>query len=215
MGDKEKSLDVLRAYVKDYPGNDEVTATLARVLKRTDNLAESKELYTGLLKKDGSNHDWHAELADICYQLGELDEALLHLEFLYKENEENVAANLGFLKIHIARHEIEKATPYVQFLRENHPDIYDFNIYAGLYCIEKQDREEGVVYFQKAIELDASKALPYYHVGLLQVQKGEFASACDNWKKALLLSPEEVLAKKIKHCLKITVELSEFLSKET
>jgi hypothetical protein len=71
-----------------------------------------------------------------------------------------------------------------------------------------------VKHFDKAIEIDASQPLPYYHRGLLNVQGGAFEAACENWKKALLLSPPEDLAQKIRHCLNLTIELSEILEKE-
>ncbi len=104
--------------------------------------------------------------------------------------------------------------PYLDFFNVKYPDNYDFNILSGIYYLEKNDHENADKYFNKAIELDSSKPLPYYQIGLIQVQKGDFGSACDNWKKALLLSPGEELIKKIRHCLKITVELTEFLKKE-
>ena len=53
-----------------------------------------------------------------------------------------------------------------------------------------------------------------YHRGLLSVQRGAFGSAVENWKKALLLSPPEDLANRIKHCLNLTIELSEILERE-
>ena len=118
------------------------------------------------------------------------------------------------MRIYLASKELAKAAPYVQFLRDTHPNLYDVNLYAGLYYLESNEREQAKQHLYKAIEIDSSQALPYYHLGSLLVQEGDFESACDNWKKALLLSPEEELANKIRHCLKITVELSEFIRKE-
>jgi tetratricopeptide (TPR) repeat protein len=124
-----------------------------------------------------------------------------------------VAANLGLLKIHIRQKTYTEAVKYLNMLEKEHPDIHEFNVSAGIYWFENGDRQKAEKYFQKAIELDPSKPLAYYEMGLLLVQKGNFDEACDNWKKALLMSPEEDLAEKISHCLKITMEMLEFLKK--
>jgi len=213
-GNAEDALNFLRNYTKRYPKDHEVRGTLARILQKSGDLYEAKEIFQELVKIDSKNIEWLSSLADIFYEMNELDEALSVYRRIYEMNSSNVAANLGFLKIYTKKKDFDKVIPYFDFLNENHPDIYEFNVLAGIYHSEKNDRTKSGEYFQKAIELDASKAFPYYHLGLVQVQKGDFESACDNWKKALLLSPEKELAKKIKHCLKITVELSEFLQKE-
>ncbi len=213
-GNAEDALSFLRNYTKNHPQDYEVMVKLGKILQKLGNLHEAKEIFRRLTKIDSKNVEWLSDLASIYCEMNELDEAISVYGKMYEMSKTNVAANLGFLKVYTKKRDFDKVKPYLDFLNEEHPDIYDFNVLAGIYYLEKNDRTKSGQYFQKAIELDASKALPYYHLGLIQVQKGDFENACDNWKKALLLSPDKELTKKIKHCLKITVELSEFLRNE-
>jgi tetratricopeptide (TPR) repeat protein len=208
------AINLLTYYRKSHGQDKEVNAALAAILNEVGRLAEAKNVYLELLEMEKNNVEWLTELAEVLYNMNEQNEALSLYSKIYEINNENIAANLGFLKIHIKNKNLDKATPYLDFLKKNYPDFYDFNILAGAYYLEKNDPENADSYFNKAIELDSSKPLPYYQIGLLQVQQGNFDVACDNWKKALLLSPGEELVEKTRQCLRITVELNEFLKKE-
>lgn len=171
-------------------------------------------MYVSLLNTDSVNVEWLTRIANICYSLDRLDEALGYYNRLYELDNQNLSANLGFLEICIRNKNFSKAAAYIEFLKGKHPDNYEFNVFAGLYHVDKGEHETAKAYFAKAIDIDSSKPLPYYHLGLLQIRRGDFEGACSNWKKALLLSPDAELVKKIRHCLRITVELSEFIRNE-
>ncbi len=213
-GNLDDALNFLTKYIEKHPQDKEVKAAFGKILRETGRLSEARDVYLELSQSESKNIEWLSELGEILYDLNEMDEALSLFERIYEINNRNIGANLGLLKIHIKKKDFDKAGSYVDFLQEEYPDNYDFNILAGVYYSEKNAHAEAVSYFQKALELDSSKAFPYYHLGLLQVQKGDFENACNNWEKALLLNPEEELEKKIRHCLRITVELAEFLNKE-
>jgi tetratricopeptide (TPR) repeat protein len=200
----DDAIAFLEQYIGEYPQDVEVKAALGSMMQQNNRLEEAKKIYLELLDTDGNNIEWLVQEAEILTALGTLDE-------IYGLDNENIAANLGFLKIHISKKDFEKAEPYLNFLNAKHTDIYDYNVLAGLYFHEKNKHDEAVHHFEKAIEIDSSRALPYYQLGLLLVQKGDFERACDNWKKALLLSPDEKLTMKTRQCLKMTVELSEFI----
>lgn len=208
------AINLLKKYLDSHPESNSVKTELAHLMDGAGRLEEAKEMYLSLLTVDETNVGWLAHIADISYRLNQLDEALTFYNRLYERDKENLAANLGFLKICIKNKNLSKATSYVRFLKDQHPDNYDFNFLAGLYHMDKGEREDATAYFKKAMDIDSSKPNPYYHYGLLQIQKGDFEGACSNWKKALLLSPDEELVKKIRHCLRITVELSEFIKNE-
>ncbi len=214
-GSTDDAIKYLTIHTQNHAHDTEIKATLARMLQETERLNEAKEIYSELVKLEPNNDEWLTELAEILYSVNELNESLSLYRRLYELDANNIAANLGFLKISIKNRDLNKAATYLDFFKEKNPDVYDFNIFAGLYYLAKNEYDDALRYFQKAIELDASRPLPYYHLGLLQIKKGDFDSACNNWRKALLLNPEQELAQKIKQCLKITTELSEFLKKET
>jgi len=213
-GNTDDALNFFSKYTKKHPEDKEAKVEQGRMFRKTGRLSEAKDVYEELLKLQSDNINWLTELGDILYRLHELDESLVVYQRIYEADNQNIEANLGLLKIGVEKKEYDKIGPYFDFFKERHPQNYDFNVLAGVYHQEKNAREEALRYFQKAVELDSTRAFPYYHLGLLQVQRGDFESACDSWEKALLLKPEEELEEKIRHCLRITVELSEFLKKE-
>ena len=214
MARTDDALNFLRDYAKDHPQAVEVQANLGQLMQNHGLLEEARQIFLKLLDIDKSNVEWLTREAEVLYEMGELDDALLYYDQIYEINRDDIAANLGFLRIHISKKNYEKAKPFLDFLKEEHSDIYDLNVLAGLYYQENNNHDKARYYFERAIEIDSSRALPYYQLGLLLVQKGDFGQACDNWKKALLLSPDEELAKKIRQCLKITVELCELIKQQ-
>jgi len=209
----EQSLEVLENFTAEHPDDLEALVVLGRVYKSIGNLEPAREAYGKLVGQNGDNLEWLSELAEINYGLNDFAAAHNLYDRIYGISPQNVAANLGLLKIHIRQKSYTEAVPYLTALEKDHPDIHEFNVFAGIYWFDNNDRQKAEQYFQRAIELDPSKPLAYYEMGLLQVQKGNFDEACDNWKKALLMSPEEELGEKISHCLKITMEMLEFLKK--
>lgn len=209
----DQSTEVLTGFLQEHPDDAEVLSVLGRVYKSIGNLEEARTIYQKLTTIDDRNLEWLSELADIFFEGEELNEAKRLFTSIVTLSNRHVGANLGLLKIHIRQKNFDEAKTYLDALEKDHPDVHEFNVYAGIYWFENNDRAKAEKYFLKAIELDPSKPLPYYQLGLIMVQKGQFDEACDNWKKALLLSPEDDLADKIGHCLKVTMEMLEFLKK--
>jgi tetratricopeptide (TPR) repeat protein len=183
-------------------------------LKKEGRIEEARLEYQSLVDIDPDNMAWSNEVADLSYGLGREEEALESYLKVYEKDRENIGVNLRLLRIYINKKDYDSARQHLDLLSEVSSDDYEFNILAGIYWAEKQEYDKARGHFDKAIEVDASKPLPYYHRGLLSVHKGAFEEACESWKKALLLSPPQDLAEKIRHCLNLTIELSEILEKE-
>lgn len=214
-GHTDDALDFCSDYITRHPEDNEVKAEQGRIFYKAGRLNEAKGIYEELLNHQPDNLEWLIALGDIQYRLHRLDESLLVYQKIYEIDNHNVDANLGLLKVNLEKKNYDKIGAYFELLQEKYSDNYDFNVLAGVYHLEKNIYEDALRYFQKAIGLNSTLPLPYYHLGLLHVQKGDFGSACDSWEKALLLEPDEELENKIRHCLRMTVELSEFLKKET
>ena len=210
----EAAIKLLADYQQNHPGVVEVLGSYARMLNEKGRIQEAKEVYASLSELEPDNLSWLNEVAELSYSLGEEDEALSSYRKIHERDKENVAANLRLLKLYLDKKRLDEAAECLNFLERNNQDVYEFNVLAGIYWSERKEYEKAIGYFDKAIELDSSQTLPYYHRGLLNVQRGAFGEACENWKKALLLSPPEDLANKIRRCLNLTVELSEILENE-
>jgi tetratricopeptide (TPR) repeat protein len=213
-GDVVEAIRLLEEYQSKHPDVIEVLAALARVLKESGRFEEARPKYQQLAHLEPDNSVWLNEVAELAYSSGEDDEARDFYLRLLERDPENVAANLRLFRIYLNKNDFAEAKGFMDFLADKHPDSYEYNILAGIYWSEKQQYQKAEEHLVKATEIDASKPLPYYHRGLLSVQRGAFDSACENWKKALLLSPPEDLANRIRHCLKLTIELSEILERE-
>ena len=210
----DAAMDLLDSFQQEHPDALTVLDPWARMLKESGKLKDARRLYVRLSENEPDNLAWLNEAAELSYLLGDEDDALSFYRQVYEHDKENVEANLRLLRICVSRKQFDEATQYLEFLGEKHQDIYEYNILAGIYWSERKDHERALESFDKAIAIDSSQSLPYYHRGLLNVQRGAFETACENWKKALLLSPPEELANKLRHCLNLTIELTEILEKE-
>ncbi|UCF71373.1 MAG: tetratricopeptide repeat protein [candidate division WOR-3 bacterium] len=213
-GDTDRAIKSLEEYEQRQPDNTDVVSALAHVFKESGQLESALIRYRHLVQLQPDNPVWLNEVADIEYSLGEEDDAMASYLRVLDVEPENLAAHLRLLRIYMNRNDFVEARRFIEFLEETHPDNYDYNVLAGVYWSEKKDNDKAEGHFDKATEIDASKPLPYYHRGLLSLQRGAFGAATESWKKALLLSPPDDLANRIKHCLKLTIELSEILEKE-
>jgi len=213
-GDAVEAIRLLEEYQRKHPDVVEVLAALARMLKESGRFEEARPKYQQLAHLEPENSVWLNEVAELAYSSGEEDEARDFYLRVLERDPEDVAANLRLFRMYLNKNDFAEAERFMDFLADKHPDSYEYNVLTGIYWSEKQQYQKAEEHFVKATEIDASKPLPYYHRGLLSVQRGAFESACENWKKALLLSPPEDLANRIRHCLTLTIELSEILERE-
>jgi tetratricopeptide (TPR) repeat protein len=213
-GDVSDAIELLGNQQRIQPDAVDLLAALASMLKKEGRAEEARTVYQKLVDVEPDNMAWSNEVADLAYGLGREDEALESYLKIYEKDRKNIGVNLRLLRIYVNKGEYDSARQYLDFLSESSPENYEYNILAGVYWAEKQDYDRARGHFDKAIEVDAAKPLPYYHRGLLSVHRGAFDEACESWKKALLLSPPQDLAEKIRHCLTLTIELSEILEKE-
>lgn len=214
QGAAAQAIKLLEDYLIEQPDDIDVSSALARILRESGRLEEAEAKYRRLADLQPANPFWLNELADLAYAGDRQEEAIdLYLK-VYEQDPENPTANLRLFGLHVKRGALAEAARFMQFMAERHPDDYEYNVLAGIYWSDKQQYENAERHFDKAIQIDPSRPLPYYHRGLLSVQRGAFESACESWKKALLLSPPEDLAGRIKHCLKLAVELNEILQRE-
>lgn len=209
-----EAVKLLEGHLEKQSGADDALAALARMLKESGKLEEAIARYRQLTEHEPENSVWFNEVAELAYSLGEEDDAMDAYLHVLERDPENAAAHLRLFKIYMNRNDFAEARKYMEFLAGKHADSYEFNVLAGVYWSEKREYKKAEEHFDKATEIDASKPLPYYHRGLLSLHRGAFDSACESWKKALLLSPPEDLANRIRHCLKLTIELSEILERE-
>jgi tetratricopeptide (TPR) repeat protein len=214
LDNADDAVNVMSLYGKNHPESVRIFATLGNLLRSIGRIKQAKEQYMHLLGLQGDNQEWLADVGDISYAMGDIDEAMAVYNKLYSIDSQNVLANLGLLKIYLKKKDLDKAKIFVDYLEKVRPNTYDFNVYAGMYSLERNDHAKARAYLEKAIETEPSKPLSYYNLGLLYVQEGKFDDACAYWKKAMLLSPDEEMASKISHCLNITLEMLEFLKKE-
>ena len=212
--DVDAAIDLLEGYNDKHAGMSQVLESLARMLKDKGRMKEARDKYADLSELQPDNLSWLNEVADLSYGLGDEDEALTRYLEIHEKDPKDAGVNLRLLRIYVNNKEYDRAKPFIEFFADSQQDSYEYAILAGIYWSEKGKYDRALEYFSNAVEIDSSQPLPYYHQGLLNVQRGSFEAACENWKKALLLSPDDDLANKIRRCLNLTIELSEILERE-
>ncbi|HEX6640324.1 MAG TPA: tetratricopeptide repeat protein, partial [Thermoanaerobaculia bacterium] len=78
------------------------------------------------------------------------------------------------------------------------PTVY---LNVGILFLNKDSAGDAVVYFDKAIALDATKAEGYYYRGLAQLQLKKSAEAKADFTKVVELAPDSAEAKDARQLL--------------
>ena len=187
---------------------------LIEILIGSGDLTKAKELIATL-----QNVDDDTQILALRARIARIEEDSAELERVYQrlyQLDNNNAEALGFLAQKALRDEkLAEAEDYIKHLQETSPNQYETHLLLGLLAVKRKDIDRATLEFEKVITIDSGQSLPYYHLGLLYAQKGRFEDAINNWKKCLLLNPESEIAEKTRRCLEVTLELEEFLKRES
>jgi Tfp pilus assembly protein PilF len=132
-----------------------------------------------------------------CQMKGELEEAVT----LYKKSIEThptaeAYTFLGWTYSFMGR--LDDAIEECHKAISQDPDFGNPYNDIGAYLIEKGELDEAMTWFQKALQARRyeSPAFPHLNLGRVYERKGQWTEAIDSYKKALVLNPSYVLAKK-------------------
>ncbi|MEO0225546.1 MAG: tetratricopeptide repeat protein, partial [candidate division WOR-3 bacterium] len=213
-GESEEAIFYLDKIINtEAPDNIEALELAGEIYLKEHNFEKALPVFSRLANLQPENIRNSITLGNIKYELNQLDEALNYYQQVKQRDPDNIDANLGMARIYLRKEKLDETENILASINEKYAGNYDLHILNGLFLIKKKDYINAVKQLTRAISIDPSKSLPYYHLGLIYAQRGQFDDACNAWKKGLLLNPEKDLATKIRNCLEVTIELEELLKK--
>jgi regulator of sirC expression with transglutaminase-like and TPR domain len=146
-------------------------------------------------------------LAQAYYKAGDLDHAIETLKALVAADAADAAdagkqANALLLaNLYLEGGKLAEGKALLEQLPEG--SITDPTVYlnVGILFLNKESAADAVVYFDKAVALDANQATGYYYRGLAQLQLKKMAEARADFQKVVALAPDGPEAKDARQLL--------------
>jgi Tfp pilus assembly protein PilF len=198
--------ELLRAAVGDPVGDTGTTVT-AEVVKA--NSGKAATLLAGALPQIPTDTEErkriHTQieqlLAQAYYKAGDLAKATETLQSLLAGDPSNNTNALLLVNLYLESGKLTEGKSLLEKLPEwavSDPTVY---LNVGILFLNKDSAGDAVVYFDKAIALDATKAEGYYYRGLAQLQLKKSAEAKADFTKVVELAPDSAEAKDARQLL--------------
>jgi len=169
---------------------------MKKILAKGNDYYSQKD-YAAALKEFEKALSEHPELDKVnlyignCYKaLDEMDKAIAAYEEFWKNNQDSFDVNLSLADAHRLKGDHEKALPFPQKLDIN--QITDpamcYNFGESYFSIGQTD--EAIIFFARAIELNAEFADAYFKLGLAYLNKGDVEKAKLNLAKFIEIAPD-------------------------
>lgn len=129
-------------------------------------------------------------LAQAHYRAGNLPKAIENLSALVAADETNHTNTLLLVNLYLEDGKLAEGKALLEKLPDwaiSDPTVY---INVGILFLNKDSAKDSVVYFDKAVALDANKPESYYYRGLAHVQLKNTAEAKADFEKVLALAPD-------------------------
>ena len=194
----ERPEDALREYqevVRLDPKHASAYLSLGNLQHQLDRKKEALESFRQAIRYDKTLLSAYFNLGAVLYELGQDDEALRAYDVALAPAEKDLAAgrtvdastaqafmNLG--AIYARKQNWTRALDAYRAAAHLRPDAAAFyNAGSAQYRLERWD--EAQASFLRAVDLDPSMPLAHFHLGMLELRKGQDAAALDRLERAL------------------------------
>jgi Flp pilus assembly protein TadD len=140
-------------------------------------------------------------LAQAYYKAGDVARATETLEKLLAGDPTNQTNALLLVNLYLEGGKLAEGKALLEKLPDgavSDPTVY---LNVGILFLNKDSAKDAVVYFDKAVALDANKAEGYYYRGLAQLQLKKTAEAKADFEKVVALAPDGPEAKDARQML--------------
>jgi Flp pilus assembly protein TadD len=140
-------------------------------------------------------------LAQAQYKAGDVPKAIETLRTLVAADETNHTNALLLVNLYLEDGKLTEGKALLEKLPEwavSDPTVF---LNVGILFLNKDSAKDAVVYFDKAIALDANKAEGYYYRGLAKLQLKKSAEAKADFEKVIALAPDGPEAKDARQML--------------
>jgi len=199
-GDTRTALNHLRDVVKQDTNHIDAYLQMGDILREEGNAQAAVKIHQSLTVRPNLSSEIrrniHKSLALDFKQIGHLSKARREAELILKLDRKNLWANEFLLEIFEHQREWDQATQItksIQKLKQSQDptQIARFLVYQGMDKLEKGQRKDAEVQFQKAIKTAPEFGLPYLRLGDIFAENRDLVKAIENWEKFALINPED------------------------
>ena len=190
-GNKTAAEEELLKAKKEFPQDPSIIGTLVDFYYQTEQVAKAEQFLIELVEADPQNGRAQLALADMYQRRNEMDKAYNALKMAIESPELDIDTKMGVL-INIQ----EQSTiipvelfPIVEAFTAMYPNSAKAHSILGDYKIRDEKKEEALLAYQKALELDKSLFPIWNQVLILQYEANDFEGLYEYSNNCLELFP--------------------------
>ena len=199
-GDTRTALNHLRDVVKQDTNHIDAYLQMGDILREQGNAQAAIKIHQSLTVRpnlsDDIKKDIHKSLSLDFEEFGQLAKARREAEIVLKLDKKNLWANEFLLSISENQRDWDRATQISRTIQKikhskDPNQLAKFLVYQGMDKLERDQYNEAIGIFQKALKTAPEFGLPYLRLGDVNAEMRDLVKAIENWEKFALLSPEE------------------------
>jgi tetratricopeptide (TPR) repeat protein len=158
---------------------------------RSGDLARAAEVYRGILQSDRTNVDVLCLLGSATIGLGQLDEAIGHLQEAQRLNPTHAATydNLGIALVKLDR--LDEAVEFFQQALQFDSNNVDTYLNLGIALTKQGKLSDAELIYERAIRRWPGSAIAHFQLGNLLKERNQLDEAFACYQRALLISPND------------------------
>jgi tetratricopeptide (TPR) repeat protein len=177
------------------PNSVELHSNLGRVLAQKARFDEAIPHLEKALAANPNAADLQFQLGRALAAKGRLDEAIPHLEQALAANPKSAEAHRFLARVLSSRGRLDEAISHFEQALAIDPGLAEVHNDFGFALISKGRPDEAIAHFEKAVALAPGYANAHYNLGsALYDFRGRTAEAIVQWREALRIQPNHVLA---------------------
>jgi tetratricopeptide (TPR) repeat protein len=194
MGEKNKAVQTMQNLINNFPKEPRYYGYLAETYSAIGQSNKAYETYQKILELDPENGVVHFYLFQHFINLNNEQEALKHLEYVYKSQDITIDLKVQILLTLIERNtEKFNALSYdlLNIMLEQHPAEAKTHSIYGDFLRRDRRFNEAIEYYRTAISLDNTRFAIWHEVMILEIETNNFEWLLEDSEKAMNLFPAQ------------------------
>lgn len=181
--DKLVLVDLYKDLLQKYPDNAEVAYALALVERNLRRLDDALTRLNGVIKRAPDLQSAAVLKADILYDQGKKQEALIFAEEKYDQFPENHALGRFYASLLIENKQLEEAEEVFEQLMERYPQAPAFKLSHALVMLENNKRARAAQELKELIEQGVHLNEAHYYLARIADQNEETQAAMEHYRQ--------------------------------
>lgn len=209
------------APISDMPAIEDDAAIVlfeeGNMLFEQKKFAEAAVKFEEFLTKNPTVFQVNINIGNCYKEMGEYEKAIQAFNAVLEkvkeekgsiEGDEGAARALASLgETYMKKGDLDKASEYLTQAIEMFPDDETLAFNIGEIYFQQQQTDKAIEYYAKAAQINGKWAPPHRQMGYAFLNKGDYRSAIDSFKKFLEVAPDDALAPTIANLIPKLEEL--------